>query len=435
MASYRNRVVVSVVLILILLGSGAGVSQWLVARKPDPERVDVTRPPPVVEIFQTVRADVPLNFTGYGTARADHHVSIAAEVNGQVVEVPDDINDGAFVTRGQLLLRIDDRDYQRQLDRASAQVANIHAQLNAIDIERDNVEKLVSIAAQEVDIARRELKRLSDLFEGANASSREYDLTNRTYQTARRVWQGLVSQFEQLAPRRQSLTATLAAREADVALAALNVERCRVTAPFEGQVERLVVDQGDRAQIGMELLRMMDGRHIEIPIELPASNRPFVEVNANCTLAVESMSGFSWTGNVARIAPAADALSRTFSVFVEVDNGDQPTPLTPGFFVTALVEGPVLRNVLTVPRSAIVSDSVFVAQDKNARKRSIHVTRTVGSLAVVEGELVDGDLVIVSNLDIIEDGHEIRLNVPGDSANDDQSIASSESNAKNGASR
>lgn len=435
MASYRSRVIVSFVLVLVVLGTGAGLSQWLIANKPDPERTDVTRLPPVVEVHRIARADLPLKFTGYGTARADHQVTIAAEVNGQVVEVPSEINDGAVVSKGQLLLQIDDRDYQRQLDRALAQVDDIKARIAALDVERDNVEKLVSIATQEVDIARREVDRVSDLFEDTRASSREYDLANTAYQTVRRIRQGLISQLEQIEPRRKSLEATLTAADADVALARLNVERCRVVAPFAGQVETLSVDQGDRAQIGMQLIRLMNSRRIEVPIELPASVRPLVERDAICKLSVESMAGYSWTGRIARIAPSADTRSRTFSVYVEVNNDEQPTPLTPGFFVTAVVDGPTLRNALTVPRDAVVSDTVFVARDQSAHQRSIKVKRNVGTVSVVEGELQDGDLVIVSNLDILEDGNPIRLQTATAGITDNKSLASTESKVTNGASR
>ncbi len=435
MAAYKTRVAISFVLVVILIGGGATVSRWLVANKPDPERTDVAKLPPVVEVHRTTRADLPLVFTGYGTARADHQVAIAAQVTGQVVEVPDGINDGAYVSSGDLLLRIDDRDYQRQLDRARSLVGDVESQIAAIDIERQNVDKMVSIAAQEMDIARRELERLTDLFEATRASSREYDLTNRTYQATRRVWQNLVSQREQLDPRRRGLESTLAGRRADVALAELSVERCRVVAPFAGQIDTLNVEAGDQAQMGMQLVSLMDTQHIEIPIELPASYRPMVDTDDACTLTVESMPGFAWQGRIARVAPSVDTRSRTFAAFVEVDNAEQATPLTPGYFVTASVTGPTLEDVLTVPRGAIVSDAVFVANDTNAIRRIVHVKRNVGALAIVEGELADGDLVIVSNLDILEDGDDIRLGDTTAQMPADQSIAITEATKSTGASR
>ena len=435
MAAYKTRVALSLVLVVVIIGGGASLSRWLVANKPDPERADFAKLPPVVETHKTVRADLPLLFTGYGTARADHEVDITAQVSGQVVNVPKETNDGASVSKGQTLLRIDDRDYQRQLDRARAQAADIQAQIAAVDIQRENLDKLVSIAAQEMDIARRELKRLSDLFESTNASSREYDLTNRAYQSARRVWQSLVSEREQLDPKRTALEATLDARQADVALAELNVERCNIVAPFTGQIVTLNVETGDRAQVGMQLVTLMDTRHIEVPIELPASVKPLVNVDADCSLAIENMPGFAWQGRVARVAPIVDARSRTFAAFVEVDNDDQAVPLAPGFFVTAIVEGPTLANVITVPRGAIVADTVFVANESNASRRNVSVTRNVGTMAVVEGDLNGGELVITSNLDILEDGAPIRLGDTNGRTPADQSLARTESGRSNGASR
>ena len=116
-----------------------------------------------------------------------------------------------------------------------------------------------------------------------------------------------------------------------------------------------------------------------------------------------------WDGVVARIAPLADARSRTFAAYVDVDNDKHQTPLVPGCFLTARVEGPLLKRVVAVPRGAVVGDHVYVVNDDVIHVRAIHVDRYVGERAVVTGDLKPGDQLVLTNLDALYEGVEVRV--------------------------
>lgn len=406
---FLRRLVLSIVLSALLIGGGVLVAGWLYETRPVADRSADPPQPPMVHVQTVVQEDILEHFTGYGTARADHYVVLAAEVNGVIVEVAPDLRDGSFVAKDQMLVRIDDRRYRRQLERAEASAEDLQAQMDQLDVEKDNIEKLAAIAERELDVARGEMRRLGDLFEKEMANKREFDFARLAYEQSRRQLQVYKNQLALIEPRRKTLQATRATRLADAELARLDVERCAITAPFSGQVERLAVDIGDRVLLGSEVLRLMDARRIEIPVELPASVRALVRVGARCRLDVDSMPGVLWEGVLARIAPAADARSRTFSAFVEVDNTTQRTPLVPGYFVTARVEGPVWRQVLAVPRGAIANDHVYVVNGDRAHVRAVRIDRFVDGRAVVTGELLPGDRVILTNLDVLFDGADVRV--------------------------
>jgi RND family efflux transporter MFP subunit len=252
------------------------------------------------------------------------------------------------------------------------------------------------------------MNRLTALFEKDLASKKECDFARLAYQRSRRLFQEFKNRIELIAPRRAGLEASLGAGRADVELAKLDIERCRITAPFAGQVERIAVDVGDHVLPGGEVLRLMSTRRIEVPIELPASFRSRIGVGATCRLETDSMPGVHWDGSVARISPSADTRSRTFAAYVEVDNDTQETRLVPGYFVRASVDGPMLRQVLAVPRGAIIDDHVYVVNDDVAHIRTVRVEKYVQERAVVTGDLRPGDLVILTNLDVLYEGAEVR---------------------------
>ncbi len=404
-----RKFIVSVVLMVLLIAGGVMIAGWLSATRPPAERTAEPAPPPLVNVEQVVLEDIREFFVGYGSARADRDIRLTAEVSGVIVETAPGLNDGALADAGTLLVRIDDRQYRHQLARTEAMAADARARLRQLEVEKSNIGRLAAIAEQELEVNRDEFYRLGGLFEQDLASKKEYDFARLAYERSRRGLQGFKNELELVEPRREALEALHLARLAESGLARLDIERCWITAPFAGQVEHVSVDVGDRVLIGSELLRFMSTRTIEVPIELPASVRAQVELGARCLLEVDSMPGVHWDGRVARISPSADDRSRTFAAYVDVDNTRQARPLVPGYFVRATVEGQVLRQVLAVPRGVIVEDHVYVVNDEIAHLRAVRVERYVGERAIVTGALRPGDRLILTNLDVLFDGANVRV--------------------------
>ncbi len=410
--SRSRRLILSAVLIGLFLGAGALVRHYLITTRPAVLKSEIATLPPLVKVQRLSQEEIEEEFLGYGSARADREAGIAAEVGGLIVEIPDGIKDGSHVTRGQILVRIDPRQFDQQLQRAQGLHADIEAQLKGLDVEKDNAQRLIAIARQEVEVNHSEYKRLADLFEKEVASKKEWDFARLAYQRASRELQSLENQLALIEPRRAILTAAGIARTAEVELAALDVERCTVKAPFAGQIQELLVEVGDRVSIGGPIVRMIDPRRIEVPIELPLGVHPRLKVGAACSLTIDSMPGVQWQLSISRIAPIADPRSRTFTVFVEVDNENQAVPMVPGFFFTARITGPTISDAFVIPRGAIVQKHVFVLEDDIARSRQVETRTLIGDRAVVAGQLSPGDLVVLTNMDRLYDGAKVRRNAP-----------------------
>ena len=409
MARGFRKFLLSVGLIGFLLAGGVMIAGWLYSTKPPPVRTAEPPLPPLVKVRTMVPEDIQEYFIGYGTARAKVDAVLAAEVRGVVVQIAEGLDDGVHVEAGQLLARIDDRQYRQHVSRTEAMMAELEAQIVQLDVEEANIARLMAISEQEVEVNRNELHRVAGLFEKQQAAKKEYDFARLAYQQSRRQHVAYQNQLDLIAPRRTAFQASLKARRADAELAALDVERCRITAPFAGEVESVSVDMGDHLHVGGEILRLLSIRVVEIPIQLAASVRWMVAVGARCRLEADSMPGVYWNGVVARIAPSADAQSRTFAAYVEADNDRQLTPLVPGTFVTARVEGPLRKQVLAVPRGVVLESHVFVVNDNRVHVRPVQVDRYVGDLALVTGELKPGDDVVLTNLDVLSEGSVVRV--------------------------
>ncbi|MFQ5429105.1 MAG: efflux RND transporter periplasmic adaptor subunit [Phycisphaerae bacterium] len=402
------RVVVSIVLILFLAGGGIALFFLLLHMKPAAQRVADEVLPPLVEVRTLKPRPMRQVFVGYGSARSDRSVTVAAEVAGQIVEIPPGVNDGAHMAQGEVLARIDDRRYRREMDKALAELADVKAQLDRLDVEQRNIQRLIDIARNEVAVNKGEYDRLSALYERNAASKKEWDFARLAYERSNRELRTLENERDLIPVRKTRFGALRDARQADVEMARLDVERCTIVAPFEGQIQELMVEAGDRVQPGVVVCRFVGTRFIEVPVELPLSVRPLVQLDRPCVLSMDSLPGVRWRADVRRLSPVADAASRTFTAFLDVDNAKQATPLIPGSFLTAHVDGPVIPDALAIPRGAIVRDEVFVVNGNEARLRRVHVDALIGDRAVVSGEVHAGDRIILTNLDVLSEGAPIR---------------------------
>ena len=404
----RRQVIISLVLIAGLLGAGAWFAGLLVRTAPRPPTSDAEQTGLLVRGLTLEPRTVIEPIVGYGTARADRYAWITAQVSGELVELDPDLRVGASVQAGQLLIRIDEREYQRQLDRARSLLAADEAQLELLVVEEQNLDRLIEIATTELEIGQREYERVLGLFEAGQAPRRELDVARQGYEGARRALQKLENDKALLPPRRAAQLATRDLHLAEVGLAELSVERCRVAAPFRGRLETVEVEIGERVNVGARLFALLDPDLIELPIELPVSLRDRVAPGAAARLKLESSREVEWGGEVARIAPSADQVTRTFSLFVEVDNTEQEHPLMPGLFIRARIDGPTWHDVLVIPRGVVQQEYVYVCDDGLARRRAIGIDRHLLDQTVVSG-LASGEIVITSNLDALYDGMPVRI--------------------------
>ena len=246
------------------------------------------------------------------------------------------------------------------------------------------------------------------MFEQNQSPQRELDLARQSLEASRRAVQTLENTRDLLGPRRATIEAALGLRNADVELARLNLERCTLKAPFDGRIEAVSVEAGERVAPGQALFAILDPDDLEIPVELSVSLRDRIQVGTTSRITTESRSDIVWEGRVARIAPSARPETRTFSAFLEVDRQTIEQPLLPGMFVRVALQGPAMEGVLVVPRGSIVDGQVFTVEDGLARPRPVSVTRHLRGESIVTG-IDPGTQVIVSNLDVLFDGCAVEL--------------------------
>ncbi|HPR64261.1 MAG TPA: efflux RND transporter periplasmic adaptor subunit [Thermoanaerobaculia bacterium] len=371
-----------VVLVLAISMILAGI---LIATGKSPEQRSPETPGPLVKTETVQSVDVPLTISGNGTARARHQIQVVPQVSGRVAEVLPAFVSGGFIRSGEVFLTIEPADYDLAVQRAEADLARASV---ALDME-----------LAEAEVARSEWNFLHP---GEEPPS---PLVVRDTQVAR-------------------ARADLAAAQAGVETARLNLSRTRMTLPFNGRVLSESVDAGQFLPAGQPIATVYGTDVIEIPVPLendelawfssPLKGNGTMSGGTPCTVAT-TFAGkrVNWEGRVVRTEGQIDPITRVVHVIVEVTHslseGDSPVLLIPGMFVDVSIHGTTMSGVVPIPRHALRADqTVWVVSGNTLQIRKVEAARTDRDFAYISRGLSDGDRIVVSALDVVTDGMVVR---------------------------
>jgi multidrug efflux system membrane fusion protein len=359
-----------------------GAPSWvhetaLLVRGETPAEPDGARAPaPVpVQVAQVAIRSVPVEFRSVGTVEAVETVAIRSRVDGVVEKIL--VHDGALVKAGDLLVELDARPIEAQIDQQEANIRRDRAQL-------DNAQVILGRAQ---DLARR----------GA---------------TARQSLDDASTQVE-------ALTAGLAASEAQ--LRALQLERSfhRVTAPFDGRIGRLAVSPGAIVRGSdtggtIATLNQVDPIYVAVGIPQNLLGELSQALEAGTARIEVPLPGSTETrtGPVTMVENQVERGTGLVTVRARIKNDDQR--LWPGTVLDARL---ILRedpDALVVPSGAVqisqTGSFLFVIdQDQKARVQPVQVDRTSGDYAVLASGPPAGTTVVTEGQIRLTDGAAVHV--------------------------
>jgi len=240
---------------------------------------------------------------------------IGTQLPGYVVDVK--VQDFQYVKQGDLLAQIDDRIYQQRYEQAVAQLAAQKAALENWAQSHRTAEAGVllnqaALANAEAQAAKSvaDLKRVDSLAADGSLSLREQDSSKAAKaQTAAAVAQARASleiakqQVRSVAVNKQSLEAAVAASEAALKAAKVDLDNTRIVAPEDGQLGQVTVRKGAYVNTGAQLMGLVP-KQLWVIANLKETQMNNVQVGQPATFKVDALDGAQLTGVVERISPA-----------------------------------------------------------------------------------------------------------------------------------
>lgn len=332
--------------------------------------------PKAVKVIAVDLENIRLTVRSQGTIAPRTESELVPEVSGRVLSVSPALAAGGHFDKGDMLLRIDDRDYRTALSRARSAVQRTQAEL---------------------ELAQFEHKRQEQLQARKLASRSQLEQASRTLKVATAAHADAKTAFEQ---------------------AQRDLQRTTLTAPFDGRVRSERADVGQFIQRGTSIgtIYASDTVEVRLPVadkQLAFLNIPFgyqgsidapeaPKVLLSAEFAGEELS---WEGTIVRTEAEIDARSRMVNVVVQVRTENDPQ-LTVGLFVAAEIQGLEVENVIVLPRSALRGDNrvLIVDEEDRLRHRDITPLRLYEDKVIIKSGLATGERVCISQIQTVIDG-------------------------------
>lgn len=300
-----------------------------------------------LQTIQTVSQ--PQTFLYSGSIEADNIAQVGFAVPGTVNGIV--VQEGQHVNKGQLLASIDATEY-----------------VNALAIANAGLEQ-----AQDM------YNRLDALYKKGSLPEKEYiDIKTK-----------------------------LAQAKANKAINAKHIADSKLYSPMTGIISARLIERGSTAAPGVPAFTIIKTDRVYAKVSVPESEIGLLKVGTRADVFVTTLNQ-TFKGAVTIINPMADAVSKTYSVKILLNNSDGK--LLPGMLTNVTISTGKSVNAIIIPSSCVVRDAddltyVFVEQNNKAIRKRITVSTITGNNdVIVSSGLQVGDKIIVAGQSHLKDG-------------------------------
>lgn len=359
-------------------------------------------------------------------------IEISSKIIGQVKEI--NVERGDKVNAGDVILRIDDEEYQAQVKMAESRVASLRAQLaelkagsrkEEVGMARANVESAEATLTK----AEADFKRVEVLAKEKVISQQELDFVKQAFDVAVAAANSAKRNLDMVVegPRKeqiQALAAQLAEAEANLEFANTQLSYTVITAPTSGTILEKLAKKGElvtNTNFGgtrgakSSVVSMADLTDLQVELDINENDIPRVKMDQKCEIKLDSNPDDIFEGVVDEISPQADRQKATVQVKVRMLDATKVIvrPEVNARVTFLAEEQPVVveneseepKPRIYIPKDAVVGSSVYLVGDGKALKRDVTVggDTASGDVEITDG-LGGGETLILEPLDKITEG-------------------------------
>lgn len=332
----------------LLLPLLAAVSSACEEPQPDVEQLGagktIARETIPVETLALWPRDHVDTFEITGLVKADEDVQVASETSGRITEV--NFDQGDWVEKGELLVRLDDDVVQAQIRRLRATIERVRTQL---------------------ETARKDLQREESLFREGVGAEKAYDDAQSRVRT---------------------LEVQVTEAQASLQEAEVLESKFEIFAPVRGRIAERHVSPGEYVDPGVPVAHLVKIDLVKFEFSLAERDVPRVSVGQELEFTVDAYPGLLLRAPITSIAPAGNEMTRTFAVTLTLANLEE-RPLLPGMSGKVRVVRETWDDVYLVPEDAVLRGDegayLYLVRDQHAEAQGVEIVSSSGPLAVVRG--------------------------------------------------
>ncbi len=401
----------SVFSLLIIAGSVCVAYGLYILREAPPNKsADLLIPQVRVAAVQMFTGSLDLNVTG--TVVPHREVRLAAEVTGRIANRTPLCMAGSFVRTGDLLVEIDAETYELALRTSNAEVLQAEVMILETNKEIEGLRENVRLSTQQVQLLQDEVGRNQRL--GDVVSRSELDQSMRGLLEAQNSFATRKNSLDTALARTDRMLASLELAKRRQERARVDLNRTRISAPFDGVVVRAMVEQDDVVQAGAVLLSVEDTSVVDVLCNLSETDLGWIQKNSpvmNQPGSTSDESGLRaayylpklpviisgsrypeivWQGRLDRFnGIGRDELTKATPIRIIVekpvlDTANGPKALVRGMYVQCqlkidrLADGPNNDELLVVPAEAVRPGGyVWMVEDQKIYHKVVEVVDNI----------------------------------------------------------
>jgi membrane fusion protein, multidrug efflux system len=304
------------------------------------------------EILKTQKFDDNLSLSG--TLESNEEINIRSEISGVVESI--NFEEGAKVSKGQVLLRVNDIELRAQLSKART--------------------------AQQ--LASENQRRAKLLLEKQAISQEEFDISNADYESAR----------------------------AESDLIAAQLYKTTVRAPFSGTIGLRSISKGTFVNPETPIAKLVNTSQIKITFSIPEKYATQMKVGNSLTFKTSDAKE-EYTATIYAMEPQVDIATRTLKIRAIADNKEGK--LYPGTFANVTLPLETVNEALLVPTQALIpiqnGKIIFVLKNGKAEEVKVETgTRTDSMIRILSG-IKAGDTILTSGVMSLKSGAPVKVNL------------------------
>lgn len=370
---------------IIIISLGILICSLLIRCSPEIKPDEVKRIIPVVDSMLLKSRDMNIIIDSQGTIIPRTESQLYPEIRGEVIFVSSKLDEGSSFNKGDVLLRIDSRDYELDIKTAEASL--------------DDARIALSIMLAE-----------------SNFEREQWEISNS----------GVASDLRLKIPQLKKAESTVEAVEANLEKLKRNLDKTTIRAPYDGLVRKKNVDRGTVIGPGYLIASIYAINYLEVKLPISDEDLSFLDIPLDGSQINKSkqpkviLSGslggenINWEGSIVRMEAEFDSKSRMAILIARVsDPYKYKFPLRVGQYVQAEITGKNYKNLYIVDRELIKNNNQVVTIntiDSTLEYLDINILRYIDDSALINKGLIDEVTICTTNLDIMYNGMKIRVN-------------------------
>ena len=327
-----------------------------------------------VETTVVTRGNVVQSLTFMGDVKAEQSVSIYSKVPDRIETFYVEMGDK--VRKGDPIARIAAMTIEQNVRQAEAALISAKAQEANMKIEFERAERL----------------------------SKEQAMS--------------LQQFESIRTQYESIQATEEQAQAALSASKSQLDDALITSPIDGVIGKRYLEAGDMASPGMPLVSIVKMENVKITFNATEKDLIKLQIGQKATVTISALVDEKFEGNVFKISPVLDPVTRMAEIEVLVNN--EKRLLRPGMYARVEVITGIIENIIMIPRFATIESTslqkigqtdqvvknyyVFIVDSNQAVQKKLNVIYVNHEWLAVRDGINVGDQLITAGQNNIRDG-------------------------------